>query len=167
MQQLTVPKEVGQLTGVQSPNVKPAEYEPFFITQKSAQMDKLSKVYDDKTLKQLGVVECATCASRQYQDGSNDPGVSFKTPTHISPENSAQAVMSHEQEHVVRNQSKAAAEDRQVISQSVTIHSAICPECGKSYTSGGTTKTVTAGKNPNTPYQKSSPQTGLLMDLKL
>ena len=25
--------------------------------------------------------ECQTCKERKYQDGSNDPGVSFKTPT--------------------------------------------------------------------------------------
>ena len=30
-----------------------------------------------------------------------------------------------------------------MVSQNVTMHTEICPECGKSYVSGGTTRTVT------------------------
>lgn len=91
--------------------------------------------------------ECKTCAERRYQDGSNDPGVSFKTPGHIDPGVSASVVRGHELEHVVRNQAEAQREDRRVVSQTVTLHTAICPECGKTYTSGGTTRTVTAAQN--------------------
>ena len=87
--------------------------------------------------------ECQTCKKRKYQDGSDDPGVSFKTATHIAPEQAASAVRGHEQEHVVREQAKAQREDRKVVSQSVTIHTAICPECGDVYVSGGTTRTTT------------------------
>lgn len=87
--------------------------------------------------------ECQTCKERKYQDGSNDPGVSFKTPTNIAPEQAAAAVRGHEQEHVAREQAKAQLEDREVVSQSVTYHTAICPECGKVYVSGGTTRTST------------------------
>lgn len=87
--------------------------------------------------------ECQTCKKRKYQDGSNDPGVSFKTPTNVAPEQAAAAVRGHEQEHVVREQAKAQREDREVVSQSVTYHTAICPECGKVYVSGGTTRTST------------------------
>ena len=29
--------------------------------------------------------ECQTCKERKYQDGSDDPGVSFKTPTSVAP----------------------------------------------------------------------------------
>jgi len=89
--------------------------------------------------------ECQTCANRKYQDGSDDPGVSFKTATKLSPEEAATAVRGHEMEHVVREQAKAAREDREVVSQSVTINTAICPECGTVYASGGTTRTVTKG----------------------
>ena len=71
-------------------------------------------------------------------------GVSFQTPTRVAPEQAASAVRGHEQEHVVREQAKARREDRHVVSQSVTIHTDICPECGKVYVSGGTTRTVTA-----------------------
>lgn len=87
--------------------------------------------------------ECQTCRQRKYQDGSNDPGVSFKTPTNVAPEQAASAVRGHEQEHVVREQARAQRENREVVSQSVTYHTAICPECGKVYISGGTTRTST------------------------
>ena len=43
----------------------------------------------------------------------------------------------------MREQAKAQREDRKVVSQSVTIHTAICPECGDVYVSGGTTRTTT------------------------
>jgi len=98
--------------------------------------------------------ECQTCAERKYQDGSNDPGVSFKAATHLSPEEAATAVRGHEMEHVVRNQAKAAREGREIVSQSVTIHTDICPECGRVYTSGGTTRTVTSGKSGDTSQQE-------------
>ena len=91
--------------------------------------------------------ECQTCKERKYQDGSDDPGVSFKTPTNIAPEQAASAVRGHENEHVVREQAKAQREDRKVVSQSVTYHTSICPECGKVYVSGGTTRTVTKADN--------------------
>ena len=91
--------------------------------------------------------ECQTCKERKYQDGSDDPGVSFKTPTNVAPERAASAVRGHENEHVVREQAKARREDRRVVSQSVTYHTAICPECGKVYVSGGTTRTVTKANN--------------------
>lgn len=87
--------------------------------------------------------ECQTCKERKYQDGSNDPGVSFKTPTNVAPEQAASAVRGHELEHVAREQAKAQRENREVVSQSVTYHTAICPECGKVYVSGGTTRTST------------------------
>lgn len=88
--------------------------------------------------------KCETCEKRKYQDGSDDMGVSFQTPTRIAPEQVASAVRGHEMEHVVREQAKARREDRRVVSQSVTIHTDICPECGKTFVSGGTTRTVTA-----------------------
>ena len=97
--------------------------------------------------------ECQTCKNRKYQDGSDDPGVSFKTATNVAPEQAAAAVRGHEQEHVVREQAKAQREDRKVVSQSVTIHTAICPECGDVYVSGGTTRTTTKA-NPSQEVQQ-------------
>lgn len=98
--------------------------------------------------------ECQTCKERKYQDGSNDPGVSFKTPTNIAPEAAASAVRGHEQEHVSREQSKAQQQGREVVSQSVTIHTAICPECGRVYVSGGTTRTTTRAEKAAQLYQQ-------------
>ncbi|MCL2231499.1 MAG: hypothetical protein FWB99_00305 [Treponema sp.] len=89
-------------------------------------------------------LRCAACDSRRYQDSSDDPSVSFQMPTHISPEQSAAKVRAHEYEHVANEQARADREGRRVISQTVTLHSAICPECGRVYTSGGVTRTITA-----------------------
>ena len=102
--------------------------------------------------------ECQTCKNRKYQDGSDDPGVSFKTATRVAPEQAASAVRGHEQEHVVREQAKAQREDRKVVSQSVSIQTAICPECGDVYVSGGTTRTTTKAnpvEEPRQPEEKS------------
>ena len=98
--------------------------------------------------------ECETCESRKYQDGSDDMGVSFQTPTNIKPEQAASAVRGHEMEHVYREQAKADREGRKVVSQSVTMHTGICPECGKSYVSGGTTRTVTKADTDNAAQQQ-------------
>ena len=102
--------------------------------------------------------ECQTCKERKYQDDSDDMGVSFQTPTNIAPEQAASAVRGHEQEHVVREQAKAQREGREVVSQNVTIHTDICPECGEAYVSGGTTKTVTKASNADTQQQQQQQQ---------
>ena len=98
--------------------------------------------------------ECQTCKNRKYKDGS-DEMVSFKSPTHISPESAAAAVRSHEQEHVSNAYAKAATKNGKVISASVSIHTAICPECGRTYIAGGTTHTQIKYYNEENPYQKS------------
>lgn len=90
--------------------------------------------------------ECQTCKNRKYQDGSDDPGVSFKSASHIDPDTASSVVRGHEMEHVYRNQAKAEREGREVVSQTVTLHTGICPECGRSYVSGGETRTVTRAK---------------------
>lgn len=96
--------------------------------------------------------ECQTCKNRKYQDGSNDPNVSFKSPTRLSPERAAFAIRAHEAEHVSHAWAKAQEEDKEILSQSVTYHTAICPECGRTYMSGGTTQTVFRSK-PQTDTQ--------------
>ena len=90
---------------------------------------------------------CVTCDSRRYQDVSNDSSVSFQAPTYISPELSAAVVRAHEYEHVTNEQVKADQDGRKVVSQTVSLHSSLCPECNRPYISGGTTRTVTAEKN--------------------
>ncbi|MCI9148413.1 MAG: hypothetical protein HFG73_09145 [Hungatella sp.] len=86
--------------------------------------------------------ECQTCKNRTYQDGSNDPSVSFKTPTKLDPQRAAYAVRSHEMEHVAHAKTQALQEDQEIVSQSVTYRTDICPECGKTYLAGGNTRTV-------------------------
>jgi len=90
---------------------------------------------------------CLTCQNRKYVDKSDDASVSFQTPTNINPGMAASAVASHEQEHVRNEQAKAQREDRQIISQSVSLTYSTCPECGKHYVSGGTTRTTSVGKS--------------------
>jgi hypothetical protein len=107
---------------------------------------------NDKLMKKIGAVECQTCQSRKYVDGSNDAGVSFKTPTHVSPESSGAAVMSHEQEHVSREGAKARSEGRKIVAQSVQIYTDVCTECGRAYTSGGKTTTISKSENNKTDY---------------
>lgn len=106
----------------------------------------------DKLLKKIGVIECTTCRNRKYVDGSDDPGVSFKAPAHISPESSGTAVAAHEQEHVSREGTKAQAEGREIVAQSVQIYMDVCPECGRTYASGGKTTTTTRSDNKKNDY---------------
>lgn len=88
-----------------------------------------------------GQIECETCANRKYKDGS-DEMVSYKNATHISPEAAGAAVRAHEQEHVSNAYNKAnKAGDAKVIQASVSIKTSICPECGRTYVSGGETTT--------------------------
>jgi hypothetical protein len=88
-------------------------------------------------------VECQTCKNRRYEDDSNDPSVSFQTATRIAPGAEESQVRAHEQEHVSHEQIKAKEGGGKVVSQNVSIHYQICPECGRMYVSGGTTTTVT------------------------
>jgi len=97
--------------------------------------------------------ECQTCKRRKYKDGSNEM-VSFKTPQHVSPESAASAVRAHEQEHVSNAYKKAATDNGKVVSASVSIHTAVCPECGRTYVSGGTTHTQIKYYNEDNPYQQ-------------
>lgn len=97
--------------------------------------------------------ECQTCKNRKYQDGS-DENVSFKSAQHISPESSASAVRAHEGEHVANAYDKAAQKNGKVINASVSIHTAVCPECGRTYVSGGVTNTMIKYPNESNPYQQ-------------
>lgn len=97
--------------------------------------------------------ECQTCKERKYQDGS-DESVSFKSAAHISPESAGARVRAHEQEHVSNAYKKAAQKNGKVINASVSIHTSICSECGRTYVSGGTTNTTIKYNNEENPYQK-------------
>lgn len=97
--------------------------------------------------------ECQTCKNRKYQDGS-DEMVSFKSASHISPAASASTVRAHEQEHVSNAYKNAAQNNGKVLNASVSIRTAICPECGRSYVAGGETRTQIKYYNEENPYQQ-------------
>ena len=97
--------------------------------------------------------ECQTCKNRKYQDGS-DEMVSFKSSAHISPNAAASRVRAHEMEHVSNAYSKAKQNNGKVIQASVSLKTAVCPECGRVYVSGGVTNTKIQYSNEDSPYQK-------------
>lgn len=97
--------------------------------------------------------ECETCKNRKYQDGS-DEMVSFKSAQHMDPREAATRVRAHEQEHVTNAYDKAAQNNGKVLQASVAIHTAICPECGTTYVSGGLTTTKIQYSDESNPYQK-------------
>lgn len=98
--------------------------------------------------------ECETCKNRKYKDGS-DEMVSFKSAAHISPQASAASVRAHEQEHVSNAYKDAAQNHGKVLSATVSIRTAVCPECGTTYTAGGTTTTQIQYTDESSPYQQS------------
>lgn len=120
------------------------------LAKQISTLDKRIENLQKRVDRVTGKEECQTCKNRKYQDGSDDPGVSFKNPSRINGDVGS-AVRSHENEHVTRNRAKAQQEGKEIVSQSVTIKNGICPECGKSYVSGGETVTVTRQKAEN-PY---------------
>ncbi len=121
-------------------------------TVREAKSDGYSKLEINQMMRS-GKIECETCANRKYQDGS-DEMVSFKSPTHISPQSAAAAVMAHEQEHVKNAYKKAGNNDGEVVRASVRIKTSVCPECGRTYVSGGETTTQIKYDDKN-PYAKN------------
>lgn len=105
--------------------------------------------------KKVSPAECKTCKERKYQDGS-DEQVSFKSAAHISPQASAARVRGHEQEHVANAYKKAEEGDGKVLQASVSLKTAICPECGRSYVAGGetTTRIQYSKEQEKNPYMK-------------
>lgn len=125
------------------------------ISKYKSELSKLEKTSEDKKAEEEAAdikrrfdsFECQTCKNRRYKDDSDDSGVSFQSATHIDPSAAYSAVRSHENEHVARNKTQAEQHGQKIAFQTVTIHRAICPECGRSYVSGGVTHTVTKADN--------------------
>lgn len=122
--------------------------DPYFQPEKegvsSERAEATAKVDPEHTVKEgyrSSPAECETCKNRKYQDGS-DEMVSFKNATHISPTAAPSAVRAHEGEHVSNAYTKASEKGGKVLQANVAIHTSICPECGKTYVSGGTTTTL-------------------------
>ena len=98
--------------------------------------------------------ECETCENRTYVDGSNESDVSFKTAGHIAPEAAASTVRAHEYEHVRNAYQEDSKEGKELVSVSVSLKTAICPECGKTYVAGGKTRTLMRSGVEENPYEK-------------
>ena len=98
--------------------------------------------------------KCETCENRTYVDGSNENDVSFKSPGHIAPESAASRVMAHEYEHVRNAYQEDKEEGKELVSVSVSLKTAICPECGKTYVAGGETRTTMRNGVEENPYAK-------------
>ncbi len=128
------------LGGKPKANVPTREVSPYAVTNEAEAREAGLSEGQIRGLKKSGQIECATCASRMYQDGS-DENVSFKSAAHVSPNAAGAAVRSHEGEHVSNAYKKAFMNNGKVLRASVSIHMSICPECGRSYVSGGTTST--------------------------
>ena len=97
--------------------------------------------------------ECETCKNRKYQDGS-DEMVSFKIAQHISPQSAPARVRGHEAEHVSNAYKDAAMNNGKVLQASVSLKTAVCPECGRTYVCGGETTTKIKYENESNPYEK-------------
>lgn len=91
---------------------------------------------------QVEKTECQTCKNRKYVDGSNEANVSFKTPGHITPQASASVVASHEREHVGNAVNEGSKKGNKLLSVNVSLETSVCPECGRTYVSGGKTRTI-------------------------
>lgn len=125
------------------------------LSKYKSELSKLEKASDEKENEEKAAdikrrfdsFECQTCKNRRYQDQSDDPGVSFQTASHIDPSAAYSAVRAHENEHVARSKTQAEQHGQKIAYQTVTIHRSICPECGRSYVSGGVTHTVTKADN--------------------
>ena len=97
--------------------------------------------------------ECETCKNRKYQDGS-DEMVSFKSAQHISPQSAPARVRGHEAEHISNAYKDAAMNNGKVLQASVSLKTAVCPECGRTYVCGGETTTKIKYENESNPYEK-------------
>ena len=104
--------------------------------------------------KRVSPAECETCKNRKYQDGS-DEMVSFKSAQHIAPQAAAARVRGHEAEHVSNAYKDAAMNNGKVLQASVALRTAVCPECGRTYVSGGETTTKIQYSNEDNPYTKA------------
>lgn len=124
-------------------------------TEAVGKVNNVDSVRRDKiSVSETRPAECQTCKNRKYVDGSNDGNVSFKTPTHVSPESSHAMVSAHEQEHVTNAYSTAGQKGGRVVYASVSLKMSVCPECHTPYVAGGITRSQIKYDTSN-PYENS------------
>lgn len=137
--------------------IQAAKTNPASLSTADEQVLKHSSSPEVRNMKRTSAIECETCKNRKYQDGS-DENVSFKAPGHISPQSAGSTVRAHEQEHVANAFAKEGTTDSQgrtakVMNASVKLQTSTCPECGRTYVSGGTTTTQIKYSDESNPYQ--------------
>ena len=137
---------IGAISGAYTYPISPYNINPISPVKESEEAKAVGRASSPE--------QCETCKNRKYQDGSNE-NVSFKAATHISPNAAGAAVRAHESEHVSNAYTKAAKDNGKVINASVSIHTSVCPECGRTYVSGGTTNTTIKYSNETNPYQQN------------
>ena len=123
--------------------------------------DRVTRGSEGPVVTETKKTECQTCKNRTYVDGSNESNVSFKAPGHIDPAASGAVVMGHEQEHVANARAEGSQAGKKLISATVSLQMSICPECGRAYVSGGTTKTTmktTSSIGSENPYVRAANQ---------
>jgi deoxycytidylate deaminase len=62
--------------------------------------------------------------------------------------------MAHEQEHVTNAIAEGSQDNKELVSATVSLKTAVCPECGRTYIAGGTTRTVMRTYNDD-PYSQN------------
>lgn len=113
---------------------------PLNMTYRTEPVNSVSAADKVSNSGKVSPAECQTCKNRKYQDGS-DEMVSFKSPAHISPEASFAMVSAHEQEHVTNAVAEGSKKNKELVSATVSLKMAVCPECGRTYVAGGVTST--------------------------
>ncbi len=143
-------------TGLISPYTSPyISGNPYGDSYLSTPYDKSPAEESDSPTGKSSPEECQTCKNRKYVDGSDEANVSFKAAAHVSPAAAGAAVRAHEGMHVSNAYKKASEDNGVVVNASVSIHTSVCPECGRSYVSGGVTHTQIKYYNESNPYQQS------------
>lgn len=123
-------------------------------SEEASPEEKFNLPGDGKSAEGIEDETCETCENRTYVDGSNENDVSFKSPGHIAPESAASKVMAHEYEHVRNAYQEDKEEGKELVNVSVSLKTAICPECGKTYVAGGETRTTMRSSTEENSYKK-------------
>ena len=102
------------------------------------------------------------CADPLYRRANRvSMGTVFQIPWTYFDKNACwpDGAMAHEGQHVSNAYHKAATQNGEVVSASVRVQTSVCPECGRSYISGGVTDTQIRYYNESNPYQQDLKQT--------
>ena len=131
-----------------------------------------SQTVGTKETKETQKAECQTCKERKYMDQSNEGDVSFPAHTLTARGQAPALVMDHAGFLGLNGVAEAQKQNKRLVSVSVSLKTGVCPECGKTYIAGGTTRTkmLTYRENPYDQGRKAVEGTmlrGMNFDQKL